>query len=230
MAALHDGEPNLSGHLTANTLHTISGKTTVGADRFGRFSATAGGTAWASLVRVEWNGVDMTLIDAQDDGAGRETRMYGIVNPPASASAIEVEFSAPVAMGYVISSYNGVDPGTPYENTNAASGTGETASVTISSGAGGLVVDVATAAGPTVAEGANQDQEGSDVTDGSNYTMGASREDGAASVEMSWTITSAPWAIIATSLRASGGGGGPTPDAIASSQPRFPRWMARLRG
>jgi hypothetical protein len=174
----------------------------------------------------------MTLIDSQDDGAGRETRMYGIVNPPTSASAIEVEFSAPVAMGYVISSYNGVDPVTPYENTDTASGTGTTASVAITSAAGNLVVDVATAAGASVAEGGGQTQEGSDVTDGGSYTMGASREDGASSVTMSWGlgVSDVSWAIIATSLRASGGGGGPTPDAIASSQPRFPRRMARLRG
>jgi hypothetical protein len=173
--------------------------------------------------------VDLTEVGSAS-GGGRTVKLFRIVNPPESASDIVFEFSAPVAMGYIASSYNGVDQDTPCENTITATGSGPTASVTITSAAGNLVIDAVTCAGPSVAP-IDITQEGSDVTDGGSYTMGAGRDDGAASVVMSWDLSSSvAWAIIATSLRASGGGGGPTPDAIASSQPRFPRWMARLRG
>jgi hypothetical protein len=229
MAALSDGTSVIAQNSAAATTHTFSGKLTAGVDRFGRVSASVGGTGWDGLVSIKWNGVDMSEIGTGVSNGGRSTKMFGIVNPPTSGSDIVIEFSAPTAVGVVISSYNGVHQTTPTENTNTATGTGTESSVTITSAAGNLVVDAVTATAADVTPDGSQTQEGADVTDGGSYTMGASYEAGAASVAMTWTMASVSWGAIATSLRASGGEG-QTPFASALSAPRFPRWMARLRG
>jgi hypothetical protein len=231
MAALPDGEDILYGHLAADDLHELAEpKTTAGVDRLGRATLFMSGAAAPAFVAIRWDGVPMDEIDSIDDGSGRTVKMFIILDPPTSGSAIEIEFSSPTAVGYVISSYNGVDQDVPVENTDTAIGSSTTPTITIASAPGDLVVDSMSAQAPSVTPDGDQTQEGDDVTDGSTYTGGASYEDGAASVELIWTIVSVPWAIIATSLRASSGGGGPAPFVTASSTPRFPRRMARLRG
>jgi hypothetical protein len=69
------------------------------------------------------------------------------------------------------------------------------------------------------------------MTDGGSYDARATRIAGAASVTMSHSLSgSGNWAIQAFNLLQAAGGPQGQGEVIASSPPRFPRLMARLRG
>jgi hypothetical protein len=212
---VHDGETVLASHVASADPHTITGKTTAGSNRVGvvhiRVSSAVFGAG--NPVSVTWTGADnagvmteITTIDAAVGTAGG-IRSYCVTNPPTSASDIVVDLTTSAPIGYVITSYNGASQSSPCTNAATAGPTTDTTpTVDVTSAANRMVVSVASAANTFSATGAGQTQEGTDVTDGGNYVMRASREAGAASVTMSYTISSAQWVTQGFSISAAAAG------------------------
>lgn len=204
VAALHDGEANLTGRLPSSSTHTLSGKTTAGANRLGvlRFMSSHAPTSAPT-----WGGNAMTLVGTVPRGA-QTIRAYRIVDPPTTSSDIEIVLAGPVQIPYIVSSYNGVDQTTPIGDVQSAEGTGTTPTVDVSSAADNLVLDAMDVANVISSVGAGQTAEFLDTV-GSVDRFGGSREAGASTVTMSWTVSSGAWSILAFELNAASGGGGP---------------------
>lgn len=217
VAAAHDGEANFSGrHASAGTW-TFSGKTTAGSDRLGvlRFMvATA-----TAISSVTWNGAAMTQIGTVVRGSST-IYVYRILAPPTSASDVVITFSGATPSGpYLVTSYNGVDQTTPVSGFVTNTGSGTTPTVDVSSAADNLVLDAMDVANVISSVGADQTAEFIDTAGGSDR-FGGSREAGASTVTMSWTVSSGAWSILAFSLNnASGGGGADAEGALNAPAP-----------
>jgi hypothetical protein len=206
MAAAFDGEAVLSGRHASSSTWTISGKTTAGSDRVGivRFLGNA------TLTGVTWGGTAMTSVGSVARGS-LFIYVYRIINPPTASSDIVVTFTAPNSGPYAVTSYNGVDQTTPTSGVATNTGTGTTPTVDVASATGNLVLDAMDVANVISSAGAGQTAEFIDTAGGSER-FGVSREAGASTVTMSWTVSSGAWSTIGFSLNAaSGGGGGGTP-------------------
>lgn len=205
MAVAFDGEAILSGRHASSSTWTISGKTTAGSDRVGivRFMGNA------TFTSITWGGVAMTEIGTVTRGS-LVIRSYAIVDPPTSASDIVINFVAPGAGPYAVTSYNGVDQADPIGDVQTATGTGTTPTVDVSSAADDMVLDAMDVANVISSVGANQTAEYLDTT-GSSDRFGASREAGAATVTMSWTVSSGAWSTMGFSLNAAGDAGSIVP-------------------
>lgn len=210
MAVAFDGETILAAHSASASSHTVTGKTTAGSDRVGvvRIKVTTpefdnGGTT------VTWGGVSMTQIGSGAkvaSGTAGGVRAYRIVNPPTGASNIVITPAAGnSAVGYIVSSYSGVDQTTPVGTPATDTGSSTTPTVDVSAATDDMVLDMVTAAAPFSGSGGGQTIEGT-PTDGSSYVARGSREAGATTVTMSHTISSANWATIGFALKAAGAG------------------------
>lgn len=204
MAVAHDGEANLTGRQSSADPWTLSGKTTAGANRFGvfRFMVTTGGLA----ADPTWGGVTMTLIGSKVFG-GKTIYAYGLIAPPTASSSIVLDLTGPLEGPYAVTSYNGVHQTTPTTGFASNNGTSTTPTVDVTSATGQLVLDAMDATNIISSVGGGQTSEYLDTTGGSDR-FGASREAGAGTVTMSWTIGSASWATLAFALQEPAGGGG----------------------
>jgi hypothetical protein len=223
MAAVHDGEANVSGAFTAATSVTLAGKTTAGSDRCG-----AASVGWNSetpnISSGTWNGSAMTIVDQWEEVASASLGAGGlrIVAPATASSNVVVNFDAS-ATGYAVaSSYNGVDQTTPVSNSNRARsvGTPIAASNTVTTASDEVLVDAVSwtqfdTTAPTV--GANQTQLLNQLY-ASFYFVLASRQSGADGGAMTWSLN-AHWVSIGFSLKAAGGAATAVKDMIGGYIP-----------
>ncbi len=156
---------------------------------------------------VTYGGRSLALIVTRPGGANNtRASLWILVGPPPGTADVVVTLAGPedVAGGAV--SFTGVEQGTPVGGSASARGTGTTASVTVASAPGELVVDAVAARGNAlaIAAGGGQAQQwnlgtGAGATD---IIGGGSTIAGAASVTTSWTLSvSRSWAVCAASLR-----------------------------
>lgn len=162
-----------------------------------------------------WNALPLTLLDTVSNPAcGNQCRVYvfGLANPPAGTANVSISFSG----GYngaviVATSFNGVDPIAPTGTPVPATGAGSSASVTVGSNSGEVVLDclAAMAAGspPSVASGQTINAS---LFDSQGYTHGASGYvPGVPSTVSVWTLNGTPqWAMLGVAIKPTGGGGG----------------------
>ncbi|HQQ32628.1 MAG TPA: DUF4347 domain-containing protein, partial [Methylophilus sp.] len=132
--------------------------------------------------------------------------IWALVNPTVGTANVVVSFAGSTAAAAGAATYNGVNQSTPYGTFVGATGTGTTASVTVASAVGDLVIDSQYWQG-TAGTG----------TPGAGQTViwyqtqaamigGSSTEAGAASVVMSGTFTnSSQWEMGAVSIKAAAG-------------------------
>lgn len=203
MAVAHDGEANVTTAFgTPATSHTWTGKTTAGSDRIGILAFAVSNPAAVS--GVTWNGVAMTQKASVTNGTdNRGAMIFYIVNPPTAASDIVLSAGGNVTAVGIVSSYNGAHQSTQDGATGTASGTATPATVDCTSTTGDMVVDALyfIGAGTAPSVGAGQTQNGN--TDQGTWFGSSSREAGATTVTMSWTLTSATrWSIAAASIKA----------------------------
>jgi hypothetical protein len=215
MAAVHDGEVNVVGTVTAGTSITLASKTSAGANRIGIVGQAA--TFEAGIPSgVTWDGVAMTkVVEATETvGASLYASQWrtGATPPPLAGSSVVVTFAASRTASAAASSYNGVDQSTFVSNTASMATAGATASpitVTCTTAADETVVDADSftqfdVTPPTV--GANQ-TEMMNATLAVVYFGLASWQLGSDGGVMSWTFTgSGHRAVTALSLLAAGGG------------------------
>ena len=141
-------------------------------------------------------------------GNQNRTEIWFLKAPPTGTASVVVNLSQSKRIIATAISFTGVNQTTPLAFASAAStGGGSTsASVTVTSAPGQLVLDTVSANGDadTLTLGAGQTERwntASGIGTAGNARGGGSTEPGAASVTMSWTLgVSKPWSIGAVSL------------------------------
>lgn len=200
----HDGEAIVSHRGSATTI-TLAGKTTAGTERlailrFGSSVAPAAGYP-------QYGGNTMTSIGSVVIGA-QTIYAYYYINPPTTATDTVIQWAGGASSGlaFGVTSYNGVDQTTPIRTSsfNSATGSGTTPTINISSATGDMVLDAMDVLQLISSVGADQTSELESL--GGSDEFGLSRQDGAASVTMSWTSGSASWVTLGFSLQAAGAG------------------------
>jgi hypothetical protein len=144
--------------------------------------------------------------------ANARAELWYLLNPASGTATITVTTAAGVRFAAGAASFFNVDQGNPIGTSNAATSAGSTtASVTVTSAAGELVVDNLAKNNTTEAATKNASQtqlwydQTTNATPLNNEIGGGSSKPGAASITMSWTwATSRPWAIVAVPLKPSG--------------------------
>jgi hypothetical protein len=200
-----------SGSTSLTWSHTV---TSAGSDRIliVGVGVDQNQTCCATVTGVTYGGVSMTLVPGGTSTRSGATRseLWYLLNPPAGANNVVVTLSGSADVRAGATSYTGVNQSTPFGTAASATGDSSTASVNVSSAAGELVVDHAslesTSAYFTVGAGQTlrYASHGSDGSGGSNNNapIGGSSEPGAATVTMSWSLSSGKdWAIVAVPLK-----------------------------
>ena len=202
--------PVFDAHSTAKgTASSLTfSHTCTGADRYLKVAVGVNFTD-NDVTGVTYNGVALTLLSALENVMRDE--FWYLIAPAAGTFNIVVTFAGAtrekVCHG---DSYTDVHQTTPHGTVATAFANSTTPSVAVSSAAGELVVDALAAkesdAPATLTVHASQTQRGNDSANAANAVFGATSEEaGAASVTMSWTLSSTnDWATIGVSLKPAG--------------------------
>jgi hypothetical protein len=150
-------------------------------------------------------GVSMTLVASIADGPGlRGLYMYRLVNPPLGSQIVAINWDSFIGSGVAgIITFNGVDQssplGTPVVGNIDNAGP---ASINVTSATGELVIDCV-AGNDVMNIAANASQSVLwEIDPGSIIPSGSSTKPGAASVNMSWTLSQATdWKLIGVSVK-----------------------------
>lgn len=208
MAVAFDAASSSNGGVVASLTfsHTCSGS-----DRLLVVGCAINSGASAAVSGVTYNGVAMTSAGAAVmDGGNTEVSLWYLVAPATGANNIVVSISGTISgIAAGGTSFTGVDQATPVGTYASANGNSSTASVSVSSESGGMVIDIAGCfITRTLSVGSGQTQRFN--TSGGFVVVGAgSTEPGASSVTMSWSLSSADnWAIAALPIKAATGGAG----------------------
>jgi hypothetical protein len=227
MAVAFDGEAVVQQTFAGGGPFTWAGKTTAGSNRVGLFGFAIAVPGFVDA--ITWGGSAMTLGHSVTNPTdGRGALIYYIINPPTASSDVVLTLTA-VTTGYGgVMSFNGAHQSSPIGATAADSGTADPATVTIASAADALVVDALYFLGagtpPSVGAGQTERYTGDQGT----WFGTGSTEAGAASVTMSWTLTSPTrWSIAAVSLAAVAGAFDPT---VIDHTMRFPAQHRQVYG
>ena len=198
-----DGTTVLGEAINTSGTHTFaSGKTTTGSNRLGIVAVGGVSFGTSGVSGVTWNGVAMTLVDQLKPDMAAS--LWYIVAPPTGSSTVAITFDG-LWQGYgIVSSFQDVNQTTPIGTAAKTSGTGETASLTVSSASGETVVDALGCYPNVPTVGAGQTVIGSVGSNSGGDRWGAhSYEAGAASVSMGWSGAGITvWSIVGVSLKA----------------------------
>lgn len=198
-----DGTTVLGEAINTSGTHTFaSGKITSGSNRVG--IVAVGGVSFGTngVSGVTWNGVAMTLVDQLKPDMAAS--LWYIVNPPTASSTVTITFDG-LWQGYgIVASYQDVDQVTPIGTAAKTSGTGSTASLSVTSATGELVVDALGYYSLVPTVGSGQTQVGNGSNAGGDRWGAHSYESGAASVTMDWTGSGSVWSIVGVSLKPAG--------------------------
>lgn len=164
------------------------------------------GVSWndptVNVSSVTYNSVTLTPLTKRT-GNGRACQLFYLVNPATgSAHAIAVTFSASTVHGGGAASYNGVYTSNPVSGETFSTDFTTTPTVTVTSEAGDLVVDVVCATVSVAVDGSQTEEWNSGAPTNGAVTAG-SREAGAATVTMSYTMAENAWVMAAVNLHAS---------------------------
>ncbi len=195
-----------SASIAANTASvTLSHTTGAGVDRL-LLVGVSMRSGDQSVNSVTYNGLALTRVGEQSNGAATRMEMWQLINPPSGTYNVVATLSASGRAVVGATTFSGVDQTEPLGPFVSTTGTSAAPSVTVSSAAGEIVFDtVANAAGQTaMAPGAGQTERWDVDSGGFNaqdVRGGASTEAGAASVTMSWTAGNDDWAIGAVAVK-----------------------------
>lgn len=150
-----------------------------------------------SVTSVTYSGTPMILVGTINNGIDARITIYRLINPPSGTANVVVNFSGSTSKGAVISatSFRGVDQTDPLRTFNSAIGTSTTPSVSISSVAGDLVYDVLSKRNTGTSAPGSSQTERLDLSSGEIRGAGSTAPATTTSTTMSWTISSAKWAI-----------------------------------
>lgn len=174
-----------------------------------------GGDGTSSDFNGTWTatyaGVSMTIIPSSlvYDGIWVGIQGFYLIAPATGSNNVVTTHSSLTQVAVMCASFSGVHQTTPLGTAATNSGTGTTASVTVTSATGEMVV-----------AGVASDNEGGITETGtliletaavsSDTIYGIQRYSGAASVSAQWTQGSNAWAASGVSIKPAAGGGGVT--------------------
>ena len=171
------------------------------------------GVSWAgfaiTVTGVTYAGAALSSIGSRvdaDDNTG--IHIWRRIAPATGANDVVITMSASctdIVCGNI--SFTGADQTTPDGAFNSAIGNSTTPSVVITSATGEIVMDTLDYAEVGAAPGAGQTEQW-DSSTGAAINGAGSTEAGAASVTMSWTITSAGWVTGGAAVKPVAAGGG----------------------
>jgi len=160
-----------------------------------------------NVTGITYNGVALGVLGTQVADTGVHVELWGLKNPASGSHNVVVSFDGSNDVGAGSMTFDGVHQTTPtgtfVGNDSDAGGSTTTPSVTLSSAAGEVVVDVlGQNFGASMTAGGGQtdrwNQGGSQLFD----TGAGSTKAGASSVTMQWTLDSAQqWTIAAIPLK-----------------------------
>jgi uncharacterized repeat protein (TIGR01451 family) len=163
--------------------------------------------AGRTVSNITYAGLNLTRLGFQNSGGNTvRMEMWYLIGPPQGTANVTVTLSANASVVAGGASYFGVDPITPFGTFTSATATSTTASTTVTSATGEIVMDVVAAQGTSwfLTIGGSQTAQwnaGTGTAPG-DVRGASSRESGALSVTMSWTLlVSRPWAIGAAPLK-----------------------------
>lgn len=172
---------------------------------------------------VTYNSVAASLVTSiVHSGAGHTgyVALYRLINPTTGSNTVSVSFTdtnsqASDAMPCGSVSLTGVDQTTPESNITSATGNSTTPSVNVTSAVNNMVLDVV-GVGSAITSSNQTLQWKKNVNSNTAAGNGAgSTAAGAASVTMSYAVTSDSWAILGVNVNAVGAGGGTLPPSRA---------------
>ncbi|WP_186289687.1 cadherin-like domain-containing protein [Methylomonas koyamae] len=150
---------------------------------------------------VTYGGVALTQVGRSANNHAVE--IWTLVNPTVGSANIVVSLSGTTGVAAGATNYNGVAQSTAYYGFVGASGTGTTASVTVASASGDLVIDSQYWQGIPSGGAVGSGQTLLWQRQNAVLTGGSTSEAGAASVVMSGSFSSsAQWEIAAVSIKA----------------------------
>ncbi len=152
---------------------------------------------------VTYSGNALTFLGGRTDGGDRaRVELWYLIAPPTGTADVVVSFASATDDDVVAgaTSWRAIHQSTPFGTAVFASGDSGTASATVSSAAGEIVVDVVSADATSVSAGSGQTEHWSQNPN--KVGGGGSSEAGATSVTMSWSVSGgADWAIGAVPLK-----------------------------
>src|SRR5450432_3851265 len=200
--------------MTMNTVRLARGRVTwvlvialALASRTAEAAVCAGGTTTCGpATAVTYNGTALTFYGSSTNGTVRSEIWY--MQAPASGTHnVVVTAGAATDVTATSMSFTGVDQTTPLGTFVSAIGTGTAPSVTANSAIGEPIFDVLGAVGtatPTVTGQQTVRRTNNTSTGLNRVVIGSSTAAGQATpVVMSWTVSSADWAMAAVPVRAS---------------------------
>jgi uncharacterized delta-60 repeat protein len=149
---------------------------------------------------VTYGGTAMTLVGRYTGIHSHTSEIWQLLAPTVGTANIEATFNTTTqALGGGVA-FNDVDQSSPTGTFQGASADSGTASVTVTSAVGDMVIDTLFVDLPTTVTALTGQTENWELANG--RTGGGSMESGAASVVMSWTISNPDeWNIAAVSIR-----------------------------
>lgn len=162
-----------------------------------------------TVTSLTYNGVALTRLGFLDGGTGsndRRMEMWRMINPPVGTANVSVTFSTSAKTVIGVASFFGVNTTTPNGAFVSNEANTNLATLNVPSATGELVIDCMAVQGnaATATVGAGQFQLWNDYSrnNGGAVVGCASTEPGAATVNMSWSLSSADyWVIGAVSLK-----------------------------
>ncbi|MFI3186795.1 MAG: DUF4347 domain-containing protein [Methylococcaceae bacterium] len=158
---------------------------------------------------VTYGGVSMTLVGRAGGNHGIE--IWRLINPTVGTANVVASLAGATPVAGGAATFNGVNQTTPTGTFVSATGTSTTASVTVASATGDVVMDVQywVNTGANIV-GAGQTSQWSRTTTDNSMLGGSTTEAGAASVTMSSAVnTSSQWEIGAVSIKAAAANSSP---------------------
>jgi hypothetical protein len=223
------GAVALDGSVTeqAAASDSITFSITVGADA--DELVVCGGNVFGSffsLTGATYNGDSLVLVSSAATGGLDSAYMWRLSAPDSGTHDVVLTWDGTggAVYGYA-ASFEGVDTGSPVDGFLAGTGSSSSLSKTVTSSAGGMVMDCGwvTAAGTPGTEGAGQ----TEITNGGTLPSVSSYKSAAgASTAMTWTLDgSVEWFHSAIALKADGGSAPAASDDPGSGYPS--RWYSQ---
>ena len=181
-------------------LHTTS----PGSNKILIVSAMLNRQPGSSLTTATYNGQSLTLIGDQSVGSVEEVKMWYMLEPPEGTYDVVITYTGGhYGLEGTSSTYTGVSLNRPYSHwaANSAISSAGTATVTLPSAPGELVVDALGCrnGGSITSDGAQTQRYSQNDT---WQTAGVSEREGNSSVTMSWTFANTEtWTMVAVALR-----------------------------
>jgi len=187
------------------TSGTVSHTTALGDDRLMLVGISFGGNQGNSVSSVTYNGTNLTLVDAQNNGSTSRVEIWSLVAPDTGTHnvVVTVNGTSHKAANIAVMTFTDVNQVTPVGAFSSATGGSTTASTTVTSAVDEVVFGVVAStksSDVSFTPGSGQTEKW-DLFEGIANSSGTI-EAGAASVVTSWTMSDAvDWAAAGVSIK-----------------------------